>query len=183
MTRGTRVAVSVILLGGLVSVIFLASLALRALPQRSRGVALGQRAPDFTLETLDGTPVTLSRLHGKVVFVNFWASWCHPCQEEMPGFEKFYTKHKSDQWALLAVNVEEKSARENVASFVKDRGYTFPVLLDPDGKVANEYSVTGIPVTFVVAPEGKVVHVLEGSIYDVEAELGKYLPGAEQGKK
>lgn len=124
---------------------------------------VGEKAPDFTLETLSGESVTLSELKGQKVFINFWATWCPPCKEEMPEMEKFQQAY-GDEVALLAVNgtagekgVGRKEKIESVRSFVHERNFTFPVLLDMELNVTSEkYQVISIPTTYFIGSDGVV---------------------------
>ncbi|MFQ6066974.1 MAG: TlpA disulfide reductase family protein [bacterium] len=113
------------------------------------------KAKDFILENLEGYPVSLKDFQGKVVFLNFWATWCGPCRYEMPAMEKLWQKFKEEGFVILAVDLRE--GKEKVSSFMKENGYTFPALLDPRGKVASTYGIRAIPTTFLLDPEGKIV--------------------------
>ena len=108
---------------------------------------------DFTLRDLKGKPVTLSSLKGKVVLVNFWATWCPPCRKEMPDLDVIYTHYK-DQLVILAISDEDMS---KVGPYISQTNYHPVVLLDPGGKVAKEYHVDGIPKSFVYDKSGKFV--------------------------
>ena len=112
-------------------------------------------ARDFTLEDLKGSPVSLKDFEGKVVFLNFWATWCPPCRYEMPSMEKLWQKFKEENFVILAVDLRE--GKEKVNSFMKANGYTFPVLLDSRGGVAKTYGIMSIPTTYLVDPEGRIV--------------------------
>ncbi|SHF11916.1 Peroxiredoxin [Desulfofundulus australicus DSM 11792] len=118
------------------------------------GTEVGQRAPGFTLTTTGGKEVSLSNFRGRPVVLNFWATWCPPCREEMPAIQSFYEK-RGREIQVLAVNL---TASERTAAQVKDfldaGGFTFPVLLDTRGDVAREYLVRAIPTTFFIDREG-----------------------------
>lgn len=122
----------------------------------------GQIAPDFTLTTLDGDTVSLSDLRGKVVLVNFWASWCPPCVAELPTIHQFYQSHQADGFVVLAVNAQEN--RGTVSGFINQHGYTFPVLLDPDSVAADEYGIRALPTSFIVDKNGEIQYVHRGEI-------------------
>lgn len=136
------------------------------------GLSKGKPAPDFTLRTLDGKKVSLSELKGKVVLVNFWATWCPPCREEMPLFEKVYKKYKDKGFEILAVSTD--SSVEPVKKFVEEFNVSFPVLLD-DGKVSSLYSIQGLPTSFLIDREGKVVKVRLGKYKEIERDLKEIL--------
>ncbi|WP_243123403.1 TlpA disulfide reductase family protein [Thermaerobacter sp. FW80] len=113
--------------------------------------APGRPAPDFTLPQLDGPPVRLANLQGRVVVLNFWASWCLPCREETPALQAFYQRY-GDRVAFYAINVAEPV--DTVRAFLAEFGATYPVLLDRDKTVFRRYRVTGYPETFWIDPQG-----------------------------
>lgn len=115
--------------------------------------AVGHPAPDFELNTLMGESVKLSELRGKIVLINFWATWCEPCKVEMPFFEKLYQEPGSEL-EILAVNFDESP--QVVSQFIDELGLNFPILLDPGGIVQNLYRVRGYPTTFVIDKTGVV---------------------------
>jgi len=115
---------------------------------------IGQEAPNFTLENLEGDNVSLEDLRGKTVLINFWATWCPYCVKEMPDMDKLYVENKDDDFVVLAIDVGE--TREEASKYVEKSGYHFPVLLDTDGRVSMKYFVTGIPTSVMVDKEGKI---------------------------
>ncbi len=116
---------------------------------------VGEQAPEFSLPDIEGEEVELSRFRGKFVLLGFWASWCPPCREEMPSLEKFHRKFTGDKLALLTVNVGEPPSE--VRAFVSSNSLTFPVLLDPSGKVQKLYGAYQFPVFFLIDPQGRIV--------------------------
>lgn len=122
------------------------------------GIEIGKVAPDFELSKLDGTKVKLSDLKGKKVIVNFWATWCGPCQREMPDMQEFYNKYQKDV-EILAVNYtasEGTDGKEKVRKFAEEKGVTFPILLDTDIKVTTTYKVITIPTSYFVDTKGVI---------------------------
>lgn len=119
---------------------------------------VGSPAPDFELETLDGSPVSLRGLRGRVVIVNFWATWCGPCRVEMPDLEARAVRFP-DRLTVLGVNFDETPAE--VAAFRDEVGVTFPLLLDPGAKVQRLYRVLGYPTTYFVDQDGiiRIQHI------------------------
>lgn len=113
-------------------------------------------APAFALRAEDGTTHRLADYRGKVVVVNFWATWCPPCRYEMPSMERAYQKIKRDDIVLLAINVGE--SEDEIFEFTGRYPVTFPLLLDRDGAVISRYRVIGLPTTFVIDPRGRVTH-------------------------
>ncbi len=120
-----------------------------------------QPSLDFTLSDLNGNPVSLKSLRGKVVFLNFWATWCPPCRSEMPSMEILYRSYKDKGLEFLTVDVGED--REDVAAFIKEFKLSFPVVLDSSGRVSARYGVRGIPATFIIDRDGDIVAYATGS--------------------
>jgi cytochrome c biogenesis protein CcmG, thiol:disulfide interchange protein DsbE len=121
--------------------------------EKPTGLAIGNAAPDFELKTLDGKSIRLSELQGKKVILNFWATWCPPCQAEMPEMQNFYEKYNKDV-EVLAVNLTSQDSRDKVDSFIKEYGLTFPVVLDEEGDVLKLYKISPIPTSYIIDSEG-----------------------------
>jgi peroxiredoxin len=129
----------------------------------SLGIAatLSGPAPNFTLQSRDGKPVALADLKGQVVMVNFWATWCQPCRQEMPHLEALYKKYNSLGFTLLGVNVEDNP--EGAKKWLNENGpVTFPVLLDPKNEVSKLYKVVAMPSTVLVARDGTMRFIHHG---------------------
>lgn len=123
-------------------------------------------APDFSLKDLDGNTVKLSDYRGKIVFLNFWASWCGPCTSEMPEFEKVHRQFsKEGDAVILAVNLTDgfRETEEKARKFIADNGYTMKVLLDTTGSAAKDYGIYSIPTTYVINRDGSIVTYMEGA--------------------
>lgn len=114
-----------------------------------------EEAEDFTLKTLKGGTVSLKDYRGRLIFLNFWATWCGPCRAEMPSMQRLWEEFKEEDFVILAIDIQEKS--KLVSSFMNERGLSFPVLLDEKGKVARSYGIRGIPTTFFLNPEGEII--------------------------
>jgi thiol-disulfide isomerase/thioredoxin len=126
-------------------------------------------AVDFDVPVLADHPGRLSAYRGEFVFLNFWATWCPPCREEMPSMEAMQAELAALPVRILAVNVQE--GRPVVGEFAAEMGYTFPILLDESGRVAANYGVRGIPTTYFISPAGRVLGMLVGTRYWDEPEV------------
>lgn len=154
-------------------------------------------APDFRLATPDGRTIALGDLRGRLVFLNFWATWCPPCRVEMPSMERLHREFKDQGLVVLAVDLQE-SPRQ-VARFMRDFRLTFPALLDAEAEVAARYGVRGIPTTFLIDRQGRIVGsavgprdwagaearqlirtLLEGKEGDERSNTGRRPPPAER---
>ncbi|HHB1651891.1 TPA: TlpA family protein disulfide reductase [Bacillus cereus] len=136
------------------------------------GIEIGKSAPDFELTKLDGTNVKLSDLKGKKVILNFWATWCGPCQQEMPDMEAFYKEHKENV-EILAINYtpsEKGRGEEKVSNFIKEKGITFPVLLDKNIDVTTAYKVITIPTSYFIDTKGVIQDKFIGPMTQKEME-------------
>jgi len=112
---------------------------------------------NFTLTDLNGKSWTLKDLKGKVVMVNFWATWCPPCQKEMPDLEALYTQYKDAGFVILAISQDDETDEAKVVPFIAERKVTYPIFLDPTAKMGKLFEVNGIPKSFVYDRNGKLV--------------------------
>lgn len=136
----------------------------------STGIGVGMVAPSFTLKNLAGEEVNLKDYKGKKVMLNFWATWCPPCKEEMPAMEEFYN-NESGNVEILAINLDPQN---DVKSFVEKNHLTFPVLLDELGTTQQTYQVISIPTTFILDEQGLILKKHIGSMtYEQMQELMK----------
>jgi thiol-disulfide isomerase/thioredoxin len=120
-----------------------------------------RQSKDFTLKTPEGKSVTLSQLKGKVVFLNFWATWCGPCRVEMPGMEALHRRYREEGLEFVAVDIMENAVQ--VRDFMKNSNYTFPVLLDPHGSVSTSYGIQALPSTYILDRDGKIIFFALGA--------------------
>ena len=109
--------------------------------------------PDFSLPTPDGKKISLKDFRGKIVFLNFWASWCAPCREEMPAMDRLYQEFKDKNFVVLAVAVKDR--KQDAISFVKELKLTYPIGLDPEGEVGLLYGAWGLPTTYLIGTKGE----------------------------
>jgi peroxiredoxin len=124
-------------------------------------------APDFTLRSATGPAVRLQEQRGRVVMVNFWATWCGPCRQEMPHLNRLYGKYREAGFTLLGVNIDEDP--ERAVGLAARLGLQFPVLLDTDKKVSRLYDLSTMPSTVLIDRDGRLRHVHLGYREGVEA--------------
>lgn len=136
-----------------------------------RGISEGQRAPDFSLETLEGNKVSLSDYQGQVVLLNFWATWCAPCRAEIPAIEAVLHARQGEPFVVLGVNYQE--SRERVRPFAEELGMTYPILLDETGRVMQTYRAPGLPMSILLDVQGVIQHRHAGLL--TESQLEGYL--------
>jgi peroxiredoxin len=120
----------------------------------------GGPAPAFTLNTLSGEQGTLSQYKGQVVMLNFWATWCGPCQQEMPLLDEMYKKYKAAGFTLISVNVDKEAPA--VKALLARKPVSFPVFLDPSNQVSKEYHVDEMPSSVMIDRKGQIRYVHRG---------------------
>lgn len=152
----------------LTAVIFLSAITFKISP--------AQMYNNFTLNDLDGNEVTLSKLLEKgPVMISFWATWCSPCKEEMKKMQPVYEKFKDQGFTYLAVNQDNQKTVSKVKAFINANKYTFPVVLDPEKQVFQDYNGQGIPYSLLIDKNKKIVatHIgyITGDEYKIEAEI------------
>ncbi|NLP52023.1 TlpA disulfide reductase family protein [Bacillus sp. RO1] len=127
------------------------------------GNSPGDSATDFELQALDSTQTSLSSYKGKPIILNFWASWCEPCENEMPELEKFHTEY-SEEVVVMGVNItSQEISEQSVRNFVNDLDISFPILLDTEG-VFRHYQVLNLPTTYFIDSNGKIVDSYPGEL-------------------
>ena len=167
-----------VLIGGLVYL--MTSSSSRSPGDAVQSVVKGDLAPDFQLEDTEGNQVSLSSLRGKVVLVNFWATWCPPCIEEMPSMERLNEVMSGDEFVMLAINTEE-TGRSVVPEFLEKTPYTFPILYDDKGVVQKRYGVFKFPESFVVGKDGIVAEKVIGPLDWSSVKTITYLKSLTKG--
>ncbi|MDX8359770.1 MULTISPECIES: thiol-disulfide oxidoreductase ResA [Bacillaceae] len=134
-------------------------------------VAKGDQAPDFVLTDLEGNTHRLSDYKGQGVFLNFWGTWCKPCELEMPYMNNQYQYFKDKGVEIIAVDIDESEF--SVKKFVDKHGLTFPVVIDEDSQVMNAYDVGNLPTTFLIDKDGKVVDIVNKTMS--ESDVKQYM--------
>lgn len=130
-------------------------------------------AKDFTLPDLDGNKVTLSEKRGKIVLLNFWATWCYPCRIEMPAMELLHKKFAGKDFEIIAVAMDSKGEKL-VRPFVEENHLTFPILIDDKGEVSDLYQIHGIPVTYLIGRDGTIIDKVTGAKEWFSGEVQDY---------
>jgi Thiol-disulfide isomerase and thioredoxins len=129
-----------------------------------------QALPDFAAHRLDGSTLKLGDFKGKVLLLNFWATWCPPCRAEMPALESLWTKTKDKAFAIMGVSVGEKT--QTVKDFIAKAGYSYPIFVDEDGELGSRFGARSIPTTYIIDKSGQAIAgKVGGAPYDgAEAE-------------
>ncbi len=137
-------------------------------PQSLHEVKNKIMAPNFILNDIDGNEHKLSSYRGKVVLVNFWATWCPPCRDEMPSMDRAYEKFKQSNIVMLAINIGEDE--DTIFKFTGNYPVSFPLLMDQDSRVIKQWPVTALPTTYIVDPAGRLFYrAIGGREWDDEA--------------
>jgi peroxiredoxin len=138
-----------------------------AITLNAHALSVGQASPDFTLPSSTGKNIRLQELRGQVVLINFWASWCGPCRQEMPLLEDIYKKYSKLGFTILGINVEQDSSK--AATYLRDVPVSFPILFDTQNTLSKLYDVNAMPTTVIVDRNGKIRYIHAG-----------YKPGYEE---
>ncbi len=130
---------------------------------------------DLTFRDIEGNDVPLSAYRGNLILVNFWATWCSPCEEELPILDSFYRQHKAEGFTLLAVNVSDRP--QEALKFLQERGYDFPLVYDPPGNIMIELKIRGLPASLLISREGHLLKYWIGPLSRemLDAEVLPYL--------
>jgi len=131
-------------------------------PRVGQGPRTDAPAPEFELQSLDGGPISLASLRGKVVYVNLWATWCAPCKEEAPALQELYEQLHGSGFEIVAATIDTADSLAAIRKFKDDFKIGFPILLDPDKKAYQAYGATGVPETYLIDAEGRLVEAYIG---------------------
>lgn len=132
------------------------------------GTKEGQVAPDFELETLAGAEAWLTDFRGHPVVLNFWATWCEPCRQEMPQLVKAYDKYKAQGLVIIGLNLQE--GKDLISPFADARGIDYPILIDRDADVGDEYRLVGLPTTYFIDANGVIQSIFRGPLEDKQKD-------------
>lgn len=119
-------------------------------------------APGFSLETSNGNHISLDDFKGKTVLLNFWATWCKPCRDELPSMQRLYESLRLDGVEIIAISID-RNKKEKVKEFANKYNLTFPVLLDPSQKVRKDYFIMGLPTSYLIGVDGKLKGFISGA--------------------
>jgi len=117
-------------------------------------LTVGMAAPDFTLPDMAGKNQKLSDYRGKVIFLNFWATWCKPCKEEMPSMQALWDNLKKEEFVMLAISMDRVTTKKDIPPFVENMKLTFPILADSWGQTDSRYKLMGVPETYIIDQDG-----------------------------
>jgi cytochrome c biogenesis protein CcmG, thiol:disulfide interchange protein DsbE len=134
-------------------------------------VAIGKPAPDYRAVSVDGDSVSLASQRGKVVLFNVWATWCHPCRDEIPELLVLYDKYKPRGLEPVGVSIDANGSDEAIRSFMRDFRMTYPIWRDPDERVSAEFLVVGVPATFLIDRNGTLRWRKTGPIQPRDSSL------------
>ncbi len=137
----------------------------------SRSVAVGKAVPEYRAVSVDGDSVSLASQRGKVVLFNVWATWCHPCRDEIPELLVLYDKYKTRGLEVVGVSIDANGSEDAIRSFMKDFRMTYPVWRDPDERVSTEVLVVGVPATFLIDRNGTLRWRKTGPIQPGDSSL------------
>lgn len=145
--------------------------------EKNSVLQVGDEAPDFVLTDMNGEKHQLSDYRGQGVFLNFWGTWCKPCEREFPLMDQQYQKVKDEGLQILAVNIGESDFA--VQKFIDRLGLTFPVLIDHNKSVMATYNINPLPTTFLVNPEGKIEKIITGEMSEeaIKEYMEQIMPG------
>lgn len=166
---------SIILALMLVAIIF--TIYTNLTKERTALLQVGDDAPDFVLVDMNGEKRQLSDYKGQGVFLNFWGTWCKPCEREFPLIDKQYQVYKEQGLEILAVNVGESDFA--VQKFIDRKGLSFPVLIDNNKSVMETYNINPLPTTLLINPEGKIEKVITGEMSEemIKEYMEQIIPG------
>lgn len=139
------------------------------------GVSIGNRMPPYQSRMLDGSPFDVATLRGDVVLLNVWATWCGPCRAEIPVLKALHEQHRSRKFRVVGISVDEKDFEEDVKKYVEKEKVQFPIVLDPEGRIANLFRASVLPTSVLLDREGKIIWIHTGLIEPGNPSLAEAL--------
>jgi cytochrome c-type biogenesis protein len=125
-----------------------------AAPRARRAVTVGEPAPPYSSTTLDGRPISIADQRGKVVLLNIWATWCHPCREEIPVLQSLQERYAARGFDVVGVSIDAAGEEETIRSFARGMGMTYPIWYDPDQRVSTTFLAIGVPASYLIDRDG-----------------------------
>jgi cytochrome c biogenesis protein CcmG/thiol:disulfide interchange protein DsbE len=141
-------------------------------------VVVGRPAPAYEARTLDGAPASLAALRGRPVLLNVWATWCGPCEKEMPDLQRLHERAGPRGLVIVGVSIDQPSEAEAVRQFARERGVTFALWHDPDDRVSSTFRLMGVPTTFLVASDGTLLWRHTGPLKADDPKLAELIDQA-----
>lgn len=145
------------------------------------GTTVGAAAPAYTTRALSGDSVSLAALRGKVVLLNVWATWCHPCREEIPQLQALHERHAQAGLAVVGVSVDAAGMDDGIRDFAREFKMTYPLWLDPDERISTQFLTIGVPSSFLIDRTGVIRWRKTGAIKDGDPELADAIAKALAG--
>jgi cytochrome c biogenesis protein CcmG, thiol:disulfide interchange protein DsbE len=141
-------------------------------------VSIGRPAPAYRATTLEGDSISLQALRGKVVLLNVWATWCHPCREEVPFLQGLHERHASRGLELVGVSVDAAGEERSILDFARRYGMTYPVWRDPAERVSSTFLIIGVPASFLVGRDGTLLWRKTGPVSESDTAFARLLEQA-----
>ena len=138
----------------------------------------GDPAPAYAAKSMDGREVSLAGMRGSAVLLNVWATWCHPCREELPDLERLHQAHAARGLKIVGVSVDQSGQEKAVADFVREHGVTYDIWLDPRETVSSTFATVGVPTTVLIGPDGTLLWRHVGPVKADDPELNRLIQQA-----
>jgi peroxiredoxin len=146
--------------------------------KRASALAIGAPAPEYRTVSIDGDSVSLAQQHGKVVLLNIWATWCHPCRDELPVLQRLHERNALRGLELIGVSVDARGEEQKVRDFAASFGLTYPLWLDPEERVSRLFLAIGVPATYLIGRDGTLLWRHVGPIREGDRSLARALETA-----
>lgn len=143
-----------------------------------RPPVVGEAVPAYGARLVSGDSVSLAGLRGAPVLLNVWATWCHPCREEMPALQRVHERWGDRGLRVVGVSIDGGMDGAEVEAFARDLGARFPIWLDPQERVTNRFGTTGVPTTFLIGPDGTLLWKRIGPVHDDDPEMAERIEAA-----
>lgn len=146
-------------------------------------VVVGKEAPAYEAKTIDGAPASLAALRGRPVLLNVWATWCGPCEKEMPDLQRLHERAGPRGLVIVGVSIDQPGEAQAVRDFAREKGVTFPIWHDPEDRFSSTFRVIGVPTTFLIAPDGTLLWRHTGPVRADDPQLAALIDKAVAGAR